>query len=96
MTTWSQLRKERLELPAAHAGYERARRSFEIGSRVRELRTERGLTQAQLAARVGTSQSALARLEAGGVEPRISTLEAIGNALGVKLIVDLVESKLAG
>jgi transcriptional regulator with XRE-family HTH domain len=95
LTNWRQVRNERLELTTARAGYERARRSFEIGARVRELRTARGLTQSQLAAQVGTSQSALARLEAGGVEPRISTLEAIGAALGVKLIVDLVESKRA-
>ena len=95
MTTWRELRENRLANGEASAAYDRARRSFEIGARVRELRLAAGLTQAQLGARVGTSQSALARLEAGGVEPRLSTLEALGHALGAQLIVNFEPDQLA-
>ena len=45
-------------------------------------RTELGLTQTQVAARMGTSQSAVARVEAGALDVRLSTLERYAAALG--------------
>ena len=41
-----------------------------------------GMSQTVIAARMGTSQSALARLEAGGSDPRLSTIERYAQALG--------------
>lgn len=48
---------------------------------LRALRKRAGLTQAELARRAGVSQSLIARLEAGTVNPRLSTLMKIYNAL---------------
>jgi len=48
-------------------------------------RMELGLTQTQVAARMGTSQSAVARLEAGEDDIRLSTLERYVAALGSRL-----------
>ena len=45
-------------------------------------RRERGLTQTEIAAHMGTSQSAVARLERGDVDPRLSTLERYAEAVG--------------
>ncbi|MBV8993198.1 MAG: helix-turn-helix transcriptional regulator [Pseudonocardiales bacterium] len=45
-------------------------------------RKERGLTQTEIAAEMGTSQSAVARLERGDVDTRLSTLERYAAALG--------------
>ena len=39
------------------------------------LREQAGLTQSQVAARMGTTQPVIARLEAGGRDPRLSTIE---------------------
>lgn len=89
MTNWREVRAERIDEPGAEAGYRRGQLAFEIGSRVRELRTARGMTQAQLAARIGSSQAAIARLEAGGAEPRLSTLDAIARALGATLRIEV-------
>ena len=50
-----------------------------------ERRQELELSQTLVAARMGTSQSALARLEAGEVDPRISTVERYAHALGEEL-----------
>lgn len=58
---------------------------------VRASRAAAGLTQAQLASRLGTTQSAVSRWEQGRDEPRLSTLAAIGRATGRRLVVDLVE-----
>ena len=60
-----------------------------IADRVAEQRLARGLSQKQLAERCGTTQSAIARLEAGGRPPRIDTLLRIANALDCELVVEL-------
>jgi transcriptional regulator with XRE-family HTH domain len=48
-----------------------------------------GLSQTQVAARMGTSQSAVARLEAGELDVRLSTLERYAAALGQRLEINL-------
>lgn len=84
---WSELRAKRLATPEARQAYASAERAFRIGEEVRRLRLERGLSQQELAERIGLSQSVIARLEAGGVEPRLSTLDRVAEALGVELDV---------
>jgi len=48
------------------AAYDETRRSYEFGILTRTLRKTAGLTQKELATRMGTTASAIARLEAGG------------------------------
>jgi transcriptional regulator with XRE-family HTH domain len=59
----------------------RARRQALL-DRLVAARREAGLTQTELAARMGTSQSAVARLENGDLDARLSTLERYAAALG--------------
>ena len=92
-TNWTTLRDELLADPEARAGYEHARRAFELGEQVRQLRIERGLSQTDLARESGTSQAAIARLEAGGVEPAIRTLDRLSRPLGVQLVVRFEPAK---
>jgi ribosome-binding protein aMBF1 (putative translation factor) len=61
----------------------------QIADRVAERRKELGLSQAELAELVATTQSAIARLESGGRPPRIDTLLRIANALDCELVVEL-------
>ena len=61
----------------------------QIAERVAARRSELGLSQRDLAERTGTTQSAIARLEAGGRPPRIDTLLRIANALECDLVVEL-------
>jgi transcriptional regulator with XRE-family HTH domain len=60
-----------------------------IADRVAERRQEKGLSQRELVELVGTTQSAIARLERGGRTPRIDTLLRIADALDCDLVVDL-------
>ena len=60
-------------------------------SLIREARLRAGLTQAQLAERVGTTQSAVARWEAGGTHPSLETLARLVRACGLELGVRLDE-----
>ena len=54
---------------------------------VHRLRTDAGLTQAELAQRMGTTQSAIARMEGGGTRPSLETLEKLAAAVGAELVV---------
>ena len=50
-----------------------------------EQRRSAGLSQTEVAARMGTSQSAVARLESGGADVRASTLERYAAAIGSEI-----------
>ncbi len=84
---WEQVRRDRLASPAADAGYQRARRALELGEQIRGLREVRGVSQAELGRRIGSTQPAIARLEAGRVSPTLETLDRVAAALGVELVV---------
>ena len=56
---------------------------------MREAREAAGLSQRELASRMGTSQAAVARLEAGGVGATLTTLQRVAGALDLELTVDL-------
>jgi transcriptional regulator with XRE-family HTH domain len=56
---------------------------------VREARRRGNLTQAELAARLGTTQSAVARLERGGSAPSLERLSRIARACGLELVPTL-------
>jgi transcriptional regulator with XRE-family HTH domain len=55
------------------------------GALIREARAAAGLTQAELAERMGTTQSAVARLEGPGSNPRVESLERALLAAGHRL-----------
>jgi ribosome-binding protein aMBF1 (putative translation factor) len=72
--------------------YDETRRSYEFGVFARTLRKAAGLTQKELATRMGTTASAIARLEAGGTSPTFATLEHLADALGVQLRLEVADA----
>ena len=60
-----------------------------IADKVAVRRVEMNMSQRELAELVGTTQSAIARLERGGRPPRIDTLLRIAEALDCELVVDI-------
>jgi transcriptional regulator with XRE-family HTH domain len=78
----------------AAAGFENPREGPRIsplgaGELVLVCREPTGLTQERLAARVRTSQSALARIETGNALPTVRTLLRVADAAGFELVVGL-------
>ena len=69
----------RSSFPGLEGPVERRR---ELIDELVRARQESELSQTEIAARMGTSQSAVARLESGGLDARLSTLERYAAALG--------------
>src|SRR4051794_7004377 len=89
--SWQAVKSARLRSAGARAGYQQARQALAIGERVRLLREEHGLSQRELAERIGSTQPAIARLEAGGVSPSLATLDRIATAVGTALVIDFTQ-----
>ena len=57
-----------------------------VGKQIQKLRELKGLSQQDLAAKCNFEKSNMSRLEAGRVNPTLSTLEKVANALDVTLV----------
>ena len=94
-TTIDELKKNRLsamtadERAAFDETYEATRLALDVGKKVRDAREAAGLSQRELAARIGTSQAAVARVEAGGVGATLTTLQRMAAALDLEVTVEL-------
>ncbi|HUP69366.1 MAG TPA: helix-turn-helix transcriptional regulator [Acidimicrobiales bacterium] len=86
-TSWNDIKEQRPLGDEGRAAYEDEARISAFRAMVHRLRTDAGLTQAELAERMGTTQSAIARMEGGGSRPTLETLERLAKAVGAELVV---------
>jgi len=79
-------------MPAVKAEFDKLSDEFSLLDEFLKARTSQGLTQAQVAEKIGTTQSAVARMESGSGKhsPSFATLSKYADALGCKLEVRLV------
>lgn len=89
MKTHAELKREMLKDPEIRREYERLGPEFELIRSLIDARNRAGLTQTQLAERMGTTQSVIARLEGGRSTPTWSTLRRYAEATGSRLHVTL-------
>jgi predicted transcriptional regulator len=91
MTKVSELHEKWLSDPKYREEYE-ALEEFSLAGNLIEARTRAGLTQAELALRMHTTQSVVARLESGRVRPSTSTLRKYAAATGsiLKIMLEAV------
>lgn len=71
--------------PEYRKAYEELALEFELAGALIETRLQAGLTQGQLAKRMNTTQSTVARLEGGRANPSAKTLEKFAQATGTRL-----------
>ncbi len=71
--------------PEYQAAYDALQPEFELARSLIKARMGAGLTQAQLAERMETTQSVVARLESGRIHPSTRTLEKVAQSTGTKL-----------
>lgn len=93
MTKLVDLKKRLMADPDFAAGYAEADGEYSLVEALIEARSKAKLSQTELAERLGTTQSAIARLEGGGVTPTLKTLRRYAEATGMKLRVELVAEK---
>ncbi len=88
-----QLKSQALARPDVKREYDRLGEEFAFLDEILKARAKTGLSQADVAARIGTTQSAIARLEspAGKHSPSIATLQRYASAIGYRLQVKLVK-----
>ena len=81
--------KRWMKEPVFKEGYDALEDEFALASQLIEARSRAGLTQAEVAERMGTSQSTVARLESGGAKPSLSTLKRFAKATGARVRITL-------
>jgi ribosome-binding protein aMBF1 (putative translation factor) len=85
MSKVSELHREWSKDPEYREAYDRLEPEFALSRMLIEARTRAALTQAELAERMETTQSVVARLESGRIHPSTRTLERIARATGTRL-----------
>lgn len=79
--------KKALKNPKVKAEYDKLQPEFAVIEAILEARIKRGMTQESIARKIGTKQSAIARIEAGNANPSIGFLQKLAEALGKKLVI---------
>ena len=83
----SDMHKKWLKEPKYRKAYEALEEEFVLASAVIEARNRAGLTQQELARKMGTTQPVVARLESGGTRPSMRTLDRLAKATGSRLLI---------
>ena len=86
---FSELRKKWRDDPEYRKVHQTLAPEFRLARELIGSRAKAGLTQAQVAERMGTSQPTVARLESGH-KPSLKTLERYAEAVGMKVDIHLV------
>jgi transcriptional regulator with XRE-family HTH domain len=87
MARITQLHKKWMKEPNYRKAYEALEEEFVLASAVIDVRNRAGLTQEDLARKMGTTQPVVARLESGRSRPSMRTLERLADATGSRLLI---------
>lgn len=89
LRTAAEAHQEDMADPAYRFEYERTQLASDVALRVLAYRTEHGVSQTELARRLGMRQPNIARLESGEHEPSLATLARLSYVLGTDFSVDI-------
>ena len=94
MTDYNDIRKEWMQDPEFVKEYEALEQEFSLASAMIAARAHADMTQQDVAGKMGTSQSYIARLEGGAVSPTMKALRRYAEATGsrVKITFESVSS----
>ena len=87
MTALKDLKRKLLQNPDVRIEYEALKLEERLAAEPMRIRRAAGLTQAQLAKRIGAKQAAIARIESGRHLPSMDTLRGYAAATGRRLVV---------
>ena len=89
MQEWEDVKKELLKNPEVKKEYDRLDPRYQLISDLIALRIKKGLTQEDVAKKMGTKQSAIARIESGDENLTIDSIQEISEALGAKVKISI-------
>jgi ribosome-binding protein aMBF1 (putative translation factor) len=95
LKTTGQVRADDLRDPEYRREYERTRLANDVAIRVIQYRVKHGLSQSELARRLGMRQPNVARLEAGEHEPSIATLSLLAQVLKQYFSIDVKPTRMS-
>ena len=87
MARIADLHKKWMRAPKYRRAYEALEEEFVLASAVIDARNRAGLTQRELARKMGTTQPVVARLESGRARPSMRTLDRLAKATGSRLLI---------
>lgn len=90
MVSFEHYLKQQLKNPEFKKQYDEAGKQLEIAYQIHQLRKEHGISQSQLAKKLGTTQSNVARLEAGQQNVTTTTLQKIAEVFNRDLRIEFV------
>jgi HTH-type transcriptional regulator / antitoxin HipB len=79
------------EDPEFADGFDRGYEAFKLGVQLQVAREAAGMTQQQVAERMGTKKSAISRLENNAGDVRLSTLQRYAEAVGRRIVIEVAE-----
>jgi transcriptional regulator with XRE-family HTH domain len=82
-----EMHRKWLKEPGYRKAYDALEEEFALAKAVIDARNRAGLTQIELARRMGTTQPVVARLEGGRTRPSMRTLERLAKATGSRLLI---------
>lgn len=88
MTSLQQLKQRALQNEEVRSEYEALDEEFAFISQLLKMRTQAGLTQEEVAKRMGTKKSNISRLERGNTNPSMKVLQKYAHACGFKITMD--------
>ncbi|OIQ59943.1 helix-turn-helix domain-containing protein [Neomoorella thermoacetica] len=86
---WEEFKNKLMEEPAFHQAYDDLEPEYQLIKSIIEQRKLKGISQAELARKAGTRQSAIARLESGTYNPSLRFLKKVARALDAKIEIKL-------
>lgn len=89
MINYEKFKKEALKDKEVKRLYDELKPEFDLIANVMQKRIEKGLTQRELAQKMGTKQSAISRFESGNYNPSLAFLQKIAQALESELMVTI-------
>lgn len=89
MKNWKTFKNKLLKNPIVVEKYNKLSPRYQVISSLIEARLKKGLTQRELAVKIGTKQSAIARVESGKANPSLKFLEKMVAGIGSKLVIQV-------
>jgi ribosome-binding protein aMBF1 (putative translation factor) len=87
MARITEMHKRWMKEPKYRKAYDALEDEFAVAKAVIAARNRAGLTQTELARKMGTTQPVVARMEGGRVQPSLQTLQRLAKATGSRLLI---------